>query len=97
MNAFDPVERLLQKYAAFLSWRDSGSGEVHYATISIGDDWIPAIDSMLQMVEAATVHNPDNAPIIRDIKDKRGHLCILYDGGNERVDDIIERTENYLY
>jgi len=89
------IESLYSRFPEMLTWKHSITGEVLITGFCVQPQWLPEIRRLLENLELLATINLTEKPLFRDFKDKRGHLSIHYDGGDDLADQLIESLEQY--
>lgn len=87
------VDGLYQDFPTMLTWEHSITGEELRTGFCVQPQWLPEIRRLLENLELLATINLTEKPLFRDFKDKRGHLSIHYDGGDDLADQLIESLE----
>tara|TARA_R110001592_G_scaffold112965_3_gene311604 strand:- start:6711 stop:7037 length:327 start_codon:yes stop_codon:yes gene_type:complete len=87
------VESLYSHFPEMLTWKHSITDEELRTGFCVQPQWLPEIRRLLENLEFLATINLSEKPLFRDFKDKRGHLSIHYDGGDDLADQLIESLE----
>ncbi|WP_062816870.1 hypothetical protein [Alcanivorax sp. NBRC 102024] len=90
------VAHLYREFPTLLSWESGVYNLRFYASFTIDPWWFPAVWQLLENLASLDAMNLIDPPIFRDFKDKRGLLCIYFDGGDELSEMLIEGVEKLI-
>ena len=87
--SFETMDHFLYcRHEDLLFWRTPW-GDPRFCNFSIPSGWYPLIAQLLDNIADHLDKGCDDAPRITETLDKRGNLCIRYDGGCDWVDEAI--------
>ena len=61
--------------------------------VEVPKGWYPLLDAMFEEIEAVIAQDASTWIALDQIKEKYGTLRVYFTGGNDRIDDIVERYE----